>query len=206
MTLGDINAAINLIRNKDAYQYKSAHHYKVMRECAVLKVGDEYSLVRKRDVEGREFISVENLPRYLAYEDLYDGIRQCHVELNGHAGIRRTEKAAQRHYVNVSRVMIDKFVAGCSCQLDRKFPSKPEDIKPIISSSFNSRGQVDLINMTAYPDGKMSWILHYQDHHDKMSYLRALPNKNATTACNRVHRQSYNQTMERSLLQKSLGS
>jgi hypothetical protein len=70
----------------------------------VLKVGDEYSLVRKRDVEGREFISVENLPRYLAYEDLYDGILQCHVELNGHAGIRRTEKAAQRHYVNVSRV------------------------------------------------------------------------------------------------------
>jgi hypothetical protein len=73
MTRGDINAAINLIRNKDAYQYKSAHRYKVMRECTVLKVGDEYSLVRKRDVEGREFISVENLPRYLAYEDLYDG-------------------------------------------------------------------------------------------------------------------------------------
>ncbi len=40
MTWGDINAAIALIRNKDAYQYKSAHHYKVMRECAVLKEGD----------------------------------------------------------------------------------------------------------------------------------------------------------------------
>jgi hypothetical protein len=35
--------------------------------------------------------------------------------------------------------------------------------------------------MTAYPDGKMCWILHYQDHHDKMSFLRALPNKAATT-------------------------
>jgi hypothetical protein len=45
MTRADINAAITL------NQYKSAHHYKVMRECAVLKVGDEYSLVRKRNVE-----------------------------------------------------------------------------------------------------------------------------------------------------------
>ena len=103
------------------------------------------------------------------------------MEFNGNSGIRRTEKTAQRHYANVSRVMVEKFLAGCSCQLDKKFPAKPEDIKPIISSNFNSRGQVDLINMTAYPDGKMCWILHYQDHHDKMSYLRALPNKAATT-------------------------
>ncbi len=145
----------------------------------MLKVGDEYALVRKRDVEGRQFISVENLPRYLAYEDLYCGIHQCHVELNCHSGIRRTEKAAQQHYVNVSCIMMYKFVAGYSCHLDRKFSIKQEDIKPIISSSINSRGQVDLIKMTAYPDGKMCWILHYQDHHDKMSYLRALPNKNA---------------------------
>ncbi len=35
--------------------------------------------------------------------------------------------------------------------------------------------------MTAYPDGKMKWILHYQDHHDKMSYLRAIPDKEAKT-------------------------
>jgi hypothetical protein len=37
-----------------------------MRECAVLKVGDEYSLVKKRDVKGRQGISIENLPWYLA--------------------------------------------------------------------------------------------------------------------------------------------
>ncbi len=33
--------------------------------------------------------------------------------------------------------------------------------------------------MTAYPDGKMCCILHYQDHNDKMSYLITLPNMNA---------------------------
>ncbi len=101
--------------------------------------------------------------------------------VNGHSGIRRTENTAQQHYVNVSHVMIDKFVAGCFYQLDRKFPTKPKDIEPNISSHFNSGGQVDLINMTAYPDGNMYWILHYQDHHDKMSYLKALPNKRPAT-------------------------
>jgi hypothetical protein len=47
------------------------------------------------------------------------------------------------HYVNASRIMIDKFVAGCSCQVVRELPAKAEFIKPVISSSFNSRGQVD---------------------------------------------------------------
>lgn len=88
----------------DAYQYKSALHYKVRRECAVLKVGNKYSLVMKRDVQGRQAVSVENLPYYLTYEDFFDGIHQCHVEINVHSGIQRTEKAAQRRYVNESRI------------------------------------------------------------------------------------------------------
>jgi hypothetical protein len=87
----------------------------------VLKVGGEYSLMRKRDVEGRQVISIENLPQYLAYEDLCYGICQCHAEFNGHSGIRRTEKTAQRHYVNASCI---SFLAGCSCQSDQKTSSK----------------------------------------------------------------------------------
>ncbi len=109
----------------------------------MLNLGDQYSLVGKRDVEERKAVSIENLPHYLAYEDLFDGIHQSHVELNGHLGIRRTEKTAQQHYVNVSCVMVEKFLAACFCRLDKKNPAKPEDIKPIISSSCNSRSQVD---------------------------------------------------------------
>jgi hypothetical protein len=59
------------------------------------------------------------------------------------------ETSAKRHYVNVSRSMYEKFNATCSCQLDGKHSAKPDDVKAIISSSFKSRGQVDLINMTA---------------------------------------------------------
>ena len=49
-----------------------------------------------------------------------------------------------------SQAMVEKFISSCSCQLGRKHPSKPDVVKLIISSTFNSRGQVDVINMTAY--------------------------------------------------------
>ncbi len=78
-------------------------------------------------------------------------------------------------------MMVEKFIAACSCKLDHKQTTKPDDIRPIISRSFNSRGQVDLINMSATPDSPYNWILHYQDHHDKMSYLCAIGNKQAST-------------------------
>jgi hypothetical protein len=90
------------------------------------------------------------------------------------------ENATKRHYDDVSRIMIEKFIAACSCQLDRRQTSKPDDVRPIISS-FNSRGQVDLIKMAANPDPPYTWIQHYQDHHNKMSYLCAMENKRPTT-------------------------
>jgi hypothetical protein len=77
--------------------------------------------------------------------------------------------------------MFEKFIAACSCQLYHKHPLNPDYVKPIISSSFNSSSQVDLINMSANPDPPYNWILHYRDHHDKMSYLCAIESRKAST-------------------------
>ena len=60
-----------------------------------------------------------------------------------------------------------------------KTTEKAEAIRPIISNTFNSRGQVDLIDMQAIPIRCFKWILHYQDHLTKFSYLRAIINKTA---------------------------
>jgi hypothetical protein len=72
--------------------------------------------------------------------------------------------------------MVEKFIAACSCQIDHRQTMKPDDVRPIISSSFNSRGQINLINKAETPDPPYTWILHYQDHHDKMSYLHDMEN------------------------------
>jgi hypothetical protein len=59
-------------------------------------------------------------------------------------------------------------------------------MKPIINSAFNSRGQVDLINMTAYRDGKYEWILYCHDHYNKMSYLCAMENRKPATVASKL--------------------
>jgi hypothetical protein len=46
--------------------------------------------------------------------------------------------------------MCNYLIAACSCQLDQKHSAKAfDDMKDKI----NSRGQLYLINMSAYPDG-----------------------------------------------------
>ena len=135
---------------------------------------------------GKSVIDISTVPRYACYEELYDCIKQCHIDQEGHSGIRKMEKTVAKHFINISREMCVKFINACRCQLDCKHPAKPDDVKPIISSTFNSRGQVDLINMTAYKDGNYEWILHYQDHHDKMSYLCAMENKKPATVASKL--------------------
>ncbi len=132
----------------------------------MLPFGEHYSLVRSKDVVGKTTIEISTVPRYVCYEELSYAIRQCHIVQEGHSGIRKTENASKRHYVNVFRTMVEKSIAACYCQLDRKQTTKLDDVRPIISTTFNSRGQIDLINMAVNLDPSYIWILHYQDHHD----------------------------------------
>ena len=52
-------------------------------------------------------------------------------------------------------------------------------MKPILSADFNSRGQVDLVDIQSVPDNEYKWIMHYQDHFTKFSVLRPLKSKRA---------------------------
>lgn len=52
-------------------------------------------------------------------------------------------------------------------------------VKPIISSTFNERGQVDLVDYQSTPDGEYKFVLNYQDHLTKFTILKALKNKTA---------------------------
>ena len=47
-------------------------------------------------------------------------------------------------------------------------------IKPVTSSDFNSRGQVDLIDYQSAPDNEYRCIFHYQDYFTEFSVLHPL--------------------------------
>ena len=53
-------------------------------------------------------------------------------------------------------------------------------VKPIISSHYNSRMQIDLVDYQSLPDGEYKWILNAQDHMTKFSHLRPLKFKSAS--------------------------
>ena len=50
----------------------------------------------------------------------------------------------------------------------------------IVSKDFNSRGQVDLIDMQSMKQGEFRWIMVYQDHLTKFCVLRPLTSKRAS--------------------------
>jgi len=65
------------------------------------------------------------------------------------------------------------------CQKKQKSAKKGIVVKPIISSHFNSRCQVDLIDYQSQPDRKFKFLLVYQDHLTKFVVLKPLTSKRA---------------------------
>jgi hypothetical protein len=64
------------------------------------------------------------------------------------------------------------------CQLKkRKNASKGLVVKLLLIKDFNSRGQVDLVDMQSMHDGDFKFILHYQDQGVSLNLPRILTSK-----------------------------
>ena len=122
-------------------------------------------------------LAFENV-KYMAHEgDLFDILYHAHVRDSSHTTGRSMQEFLKQHYSNISRSICDLYHSLCpACAQKAKTVRKPEALTPILSDSdtFNSRGQIDLIDMQATPDGDNKWILQYIDHLTKFCYLRAL--------------------------------
>ncbi|CAF0967010.1 unnamed protein product [Brachionus calyciflorus] len=105
----------------------------------------------------------DNQIKYVcAYENLFDEIDLHHKQV-GHGGIDKT---------------FIELCYGCQ-QKNVKDGSKKVVVKPIVSDGFMHRGQFDLIDFQSMPDGLYKFIMHYQDHHNKLSHLCPLCSKEA---------------------------
>lgn len=90
-------------------------------------------------------------------------------------------KEANKKYANVSSEALELYKELCEeCQLKkRRTASKGIVVKPIISKEFNSRGQVDLIDMQSFKFNEHRFLMVYQDHLTKFVVLRPLTSKRA---------------------------
>ena len=97
-----------------------------------------------------------------------------------HAGRDKMLKELSKKYANVTGNTIKLFKSLCEeCQLRQRNPNKGVVVKPILTKDFNSRGQVDLLDMQSMPDGNFKFIMNYQDHLTKFCVIDSLTSKRA---------------------------
>jgi hypothetical protein len=114
----------------------------------------------------------------VAIEGMYAIIKQNHTAV-GHGGFRKAYNDLKAHYANINREVIKTFLKLCEhCALKKKRSELSKlVIKPVRSSDFSSRGQVDLIDYQSVPDSGYKWV--NQNHFTKFSILRPLKSKTA---------------------------
>ena len=117
-------------------------------------------------------------PRIAQQHEVFDIIDRCHHQI-AHGKTFLTWKRVNQYYSNISQEMIREYINLCTiCSTQESAKSKRmRKLKPILTKTFNDRGQVDLVDMQSTPDGEYKWILNYQDHLTKFIVLRALRNK-----------------------------
>ena len=140
---------------------KTWRQYYVLKRYEILQCGDVEKLVlKKKDAEG--VVSTDNI-YFVHMEELFDIVKRVHTS-TGHGGRDKMMKVISAKYANVTREVVDLFKSLCvECQKKRKRDKcKGVVVKPILSSDYGSRGQVDLIDMQSMPSGRYRWIMVYQ--------------------------------------------
>jgi len=149
--------------------------FSLLNRYEILECGDVQKLIKKRQTS-------DELPVYYAsIEDTFDIIKKAHVS-TGHGGRDRMMKELSLKYANILRDDVELFKSLCQeCQKKRKRPmTKGVVVKPILTTEFASRGQIDLIDMQSMNHNTFKWIMVYQDHLTKFCILRPLTSKRAT--------------------------
>ncbi|XP_068247605.1 KRAB-A domain-containing protein 2-like [Palaemon carinicauda] len=164
----------DLRRASERKNTKSRHKYYLLSKYEVLQCGDVEKIIKKRQ-------TLDETPvYYVSIEDTFDIVKRAHVA-TGHGGRDRMTKELQVKYDNIQRDTTELFKSLClECQKKRKRPmTKDVVVKPILSTEFSSRGQVDLIDMQSMSCRTFKWIMVYQDHLTKFCVLRPLTSKRA---------------------------
>ena len=137
-----------------------------------------------------EYLLYDRDLRVVAVEDVFDTIREKHIQTGHKLSEETTYNLIKNEYHNITIRQVKSFIKGCpQCMLQRKktAPHKGAS-KPIRSFGFRDRFQADLILMDE--EGKtgakdiygveMHYILSCKDHFSQFVMLAAVPSKSPT--------------------------
>ena len=151
-----------------ALKTKDRRTYYLLQSYDVLVIGDTSTLIKKSDSK-----KPGDIIHVVAFEDLYDVLHDLHVNKTGHGGRGKMIEALRTSRYYVMRPPVEIFVACCRVCNQKKSSVKKLVVRPIMSSAFGERGQIDLIDFQSL----FKWVLNYQEHTTKFVVLRPLKRK-----------------------------
>ena len=84
----------------------------------------------------------------------------------------------RKKYSNISGDIVSAYLEGCKeCHLKKNKKTAGIVSKPIFSSRFNERIQIDLIDMQSKPDGPFKFIFVIKDHFTRFLRIQPLEQK-----------------------------
>lgn len=99
----------------------------------------------------------EPVKYYLIMEDIFDVIGSSHIAVGF-----RLKVETSRKYANITIDMIYIYLSLCkTCQKKKKLGKKGLVRKPILHIEFNSRYEIDLIDIQSQHDSQFKFILNY---------------------------------------------
>uniref|UniRef100_A0AC34FXC6 Integrase catalytic domain-containing protein n=1 Tax=Panagrolaimus sp. ES5 TaxID=591445 RepID=A0AC34FXC6_9BILA len=177
----EISKIIGILKRAETgekFSREEKNNYRLVESASSIFLYDDFRY-RYEETDGGEII-LQNIKGKLvpSKETLFDILFKVHTK-KGHGGCS----------VMYSSTRLQKYEAITkSCELKKSIFFLV--VKPILSKEFNSRCQLDLIDLQSKRDGIYGHVFVYQDHLIKYVLLRPLPQKSAV-AVEKVLRQVF---------------
>lgn len=149
---------------------KTTKDYRVIRKYDILVMNGKEHLIRP--------IDEKNVVLYYAtIDELFDILYDTHSAI-GHGGRNRMVSELKNNYCNITNETIMVFLKLCAeCHKKTVCSKISLAPKPILQPTFNSRAQVDLIDMQSRRHNDYRFIMYYQEHLTKYIMLKPLKSK-----------------------------
>ena len=141
---------------------KTQRQYYVIRRYQILQCGDVEKLIKKRSDISESASEVQTL-YFVHMDDMYDIIKRAHIG-TGHGGRDKMLKTLSGKYANITSDVVELYKSLCTecLQKRKRHTVKGVVVKPILSSDYGSRAQIDLIDMQSMECNQNKWIMVYQ--------------------------------------------
>jgi hypothetical protein len=117
-------------------------------------------------------VDMDTVKRIIYFEAAYTGIKRAHGQ--DHTKGRMLYACLGEQFKSIGRKLCKMFADMCPICITRMKCNWPvAGIKPIITHSFGTQGQVDLIDFQSMPNGDFCFLLNYIDHGVK--FLFSIP-------------------------------